>query len=83
VSQARPPAVDHNRLFAAADRLLTAFNAPGGGRTRVPIYMGSVPNGCNLPPGVFTDDEFYEAMAMLMRLGVVPNHTRPSPDAPG
>ena len=64
--------VNPNRLFAAADLLLNAIRSPRGGDSQISMYVGPLRVGGWLPPKVFTSEELYEAMSMLMRMGLVP-----------
>jgi hypothetical protein len=66
------PVVTPNRLFGAADELLSAIESPGGFASEVSVYVGPMRIGGSLPPRVFTSDELREAMAMLVRMGFVP-----------
>ncbi len=64
--------VNPNRLFAAADTLLDALRSPQGSHSRICMYTGPLRVGGWLPPKVFTAEELYEAMSMLIRMGLVP-----------
>jgi hypothetical protein len=64
--------VDSDRLCRAADMLLTAMRSPRGHDTLVLMHVGSVFRGVVPSRDFFTSDECVEAMAMLIRLGLVP-----------
>ena len=69
-----------NRLLAAADVLLAALHPPRGGESRISMYVGPCRVGEQISPRMFTADELIEAMAMLMRMGLVPTD-KPSSSA--
>ena len=69
---------DPNRLFAAADVLLNAICSPRGSNSLISMHVGPIRIGGWLPPTVFTSDELYEGMALLIRMGLVPATTHRS-----
>ena len=66
----RTSATGHSRLLAAAATLLKATRSPKGGDTLVAMHAG-VPllPGEELAPGVFTAQEYMDALDMLTRMG--------------
>jgi hypothetical protein len=62
-----------NRLFAAADVLMNAVNSASGMETRVDMHVGSHRQGGMRPREAFACEEYMEAMAMLMRMGLLPH----------
>ncbi len=58
-----------NRLFAAADALLEAMQAPGGTHPTVVMTLGSASAKHLTSTKAFTPDELVYAMEMLIRMG--------------
>jgi hypothetical protein len=59
-------------LFAAADVLMNAVNSADGMKTRVAMHTGPHRLNGMRPREVFTCEEYIEAMAMLIRMGLLP-----------
>lgn len=63
--------LNSQRIFAAADLLLKKLDSEEGAESLVTVWTGKdAPLEAARTP-VFTQDEFIEAMAMLMRMGFV------------
>ncbi|HMN39680.1 MAG TPA: hypothetical protein PKE29_02470 [Phycisphaerales bacterium] len=76
------PTVSPNRLCAAADRLLAAIDSPQGRNAPVVVYTGPLRRAGRVCEDAFTCEEFIEAMAMLIRMGLVPKRAIGSRDWP-
>lgn len=61
------------RLIAAADALLEAISSTDGMQALVEVRMDE-PAEQDSVSGPFTQDEFMEAMSMLVRMGLVPSN---------
>ena len=70
----REPDVHPSRLCAAADALLEAIHSPRGFDSRITMSAGPSRLGGLFPPTVFTSEELLAAIAMLIRLGLIPEH---------
>jgi hypothetical protein len=66
--------VSPSRLFAAADAILGGIHSPSGFNARVSMHVGPIRSGRSLPESVFTSNELMEAMAMLIRMDLLPAH---------
>lgn len=74
--------VNSRRLFAVADALLDAVRSPHGFRTQVSVRAGSDPVVGSWGEGPFTLEELTEAMAVLVRIGLVPKDQEVPRDMP-
>lgn len=64
------------RMMAAADSLLQAMSSREGMHTLVDVRVDGgrmIGEGCG---GPFTQEEYVEAMSLLLRLGLVPRRSR-------
>ncbi|MGH7132951.1 MAG: hypothetical protein ACREJO_13505 [Phycisphaerales bacterium] len=75
----RPTPADYNRVFAAADALLDKLSA-NGAEDEHELFL--IDQGQKPPRDgkrAFTSSEYYQALTLLLRLGLVERRDRPSP----
>lgn len=74
---------NNKRVFAAADAILRGVNSLRGVDTQVAIYDGLLRPHQELPAGVFTFDELFEAVTTLTRMELLPTqHVARTAQAP-
>jgi hypothetical protein len=69
--------LDTRRLFAAADVLLRAIHSPTGFDTEMSVLADTRRFIGSLPLDMFTSNELIDAMAMLIRMGLVTDTVGP------
>jgi|GEM_PF-2486109 len=65
------PTISVERLFAAADALLEAMRQPDGMNTLIDMSLRHATHPGNPGESPFSENELVEAMAMLIRMGLV------------
>lgn len=65
------PTISAERLFAAADALLDAMSRPDGMNTLIDMSLRDATQPAASGESIFSENELVEAMAMLIRMGLV------------
>ncbi|MBY0260938.1 MAG: hypothetical protein K2Q20_01240 [Phycisphaerales bacterium] len=65
------PVISTERLFAAADALLEAMSRPDGMNTLIDMSLRHATHTAAAGETPFSENELVEAMAMLIRMGLV------------
>jgi hypothetical protein len=73
----RPVAINVDRLFAAADMLLSAIGSAEGMHSLIEMAPGTTPRERAEGFEPFTHPELLEAMSMLTRMGYLEDHRHP------
>lgn len=73
--------ISSERLFFAADVILTALNSSRGRASVMSVLVGAVPVDGSPPPDRFMFDELIEAMILLIRMGFIVAEIPPLPKA--